>query len=288
MSVSVESFFHQQSATFCYLVWCTQTKSAMLIDAPADFDLPSGTLSYQTAEQIIAFINKQYLVLEWVLETHAHADHITAASYIKQQLHTQHPCRLATGHGIIEVQQHFSVLYAIDMPCNGSPFEHLFNDGDSFMLGKCSVEVISVPGHTPDSVCYVVAGNAFVGDTFFMPDSGTARCDFPGGSAKALYQSLQKILSLPDNTVLWMCHDYQPNGRQLANKTTVQTQQASNIHIQEGEQAFINTRQNRDQGLNAPKLLHPAIQMNIRAGQLPPTQQTNSQRYLRVPLTVLL
>ena len=173
------------------------------------------------------------------------------------------------------------------MPCDGSPFEQLFNDNDNFMLGESNVTVIATPGHTPDSVCYLVAGNAFVGDTFFMPDSGTARCDFPGGSAKQLYQSLQRILSLPDQTILWMCHDYQPNGRELANKTTVAQQRKSNIHLQNTEQDYIHTRQTRDATLNAPALLHPAIQMNIRAGQLPQVQQ-NEQRYLTIPLTVLL
>lgn len=286
MAVSVESFFHQQSATFCYLVWCSQTKSAMLIDSPADFDLPSGTLSYQTADQIIAFIHEQHLILEWLLETHAHADHITAASYIKQQLHAQHPCKLATGRDITQVQQHFAQLYNIDMPCDGSPFEQLFDDTDCFSLGANTVRVLTTAGHTPDSVCYVVAGNAFVGDTLFMPDSGTARCDFPGGSAKTLYQSLLKILALPDETILWMCHDYQPDGRPLANKTTVMQQREHNIHLQAGEQAFINTRESRDKNLNVPKLLHPAIQMNIAAGQLP-KQLVGENRYLRIPLTVL-
>ncbi|MBE0459700.1 MAG: MBL fold metallo-hydrolase [Pseudoalteromonas prydzensis] len=287
MSILVESFFHQQSATFSYLVSCSVTKAAMLIDSPADFNAASGILSFNTANDIIRHIDENKLLLEWVLETHAHADHITAASYIKQQLGTTHPCKLATGSKITQVQQHFSRLYDIDMPCDGSPFEQLFNDNDNFMLGESNVTVIATPGHTPDSVCYLVAGNAFVGDTFFMPDSGTARCDFPGGSAKQLYQSLQRILSLPDQTILWMCHDYQPNGRELANKTTVAQQRKSNIHLQANEQDYIQTRQTRDATLNVPALLHPAIQMNIRAGQLPQAKQ-NEQRYLTIPLTVLL
>ena len=155
------------------------------------------------------------------------------------------------------------------------------------MLGEYKVTVIATPGHTPDSVCYLIEGNLFVGDTFFMPDSGTARCDFPGGSAKQLYHSLQRILALPDQTTLWMCHDYQPNGRELANKTTVMQQRNSNIHLQANEQDYIQTRQTRDASLNVPALLHPAIQMNIRAGQLPQAKQ-NEQRYLTIPLTVLL
>ncbi|CAM4109459.1 MBL fold metallo-hydrolase [Pseudoalteromonas ostreae] len=286
MAISIKSFFHPQSATFTYLVSCQTTKSAMLIDVPADFDATSGTLSFQTADEIIAHINDNQLILEWVLESHAHADHITAASYIKQQLAPRNPCKLATGSKITQVQQYFSRLYNIDMPCDGSPFEQLFNDNDNFMLGEYNVTVIATPGHTPDSVCYLVAGNLFVGDTFFMPDSGTARCDFPGGSAKQLYHSLQQILALPDQTILWMCHDYQPNGRELANKTTVWQQRNSNIHLQNTEQDYIQTRQTRDATLNAPALLHPAIQMNIRAGQLPQAQQ-NNQRYLTLPLTVL-
>ncbi|MFU2509267.1 MBL fold metallo-hydrolase [Pseudoalteromonas sp. ASV78] len=287
MSILVESFFHQQSATFSYLVSCSLTKAAMLIDSTADFDAASGILSFKTANDIIRHIAANELVLEWILESHAHADHITAASYIKQQLAPSHPCKLATGSKITQVQQHFSRLYDIDMPCDGSPFEQLFNDNDNFMLGEYNVTVIATPGHTPDSVCYLVEGNLFVGDTFFMPDSGTARCDFPGGSAKQLYHSLQRILALPDQTILWMCHDYQPNGRELANKTTVAQQRNSNIHLQNTEQGYIQTRQTRDATLNAPALLHPAIQMNIRAGQLPQAQQ-NAQRYLTIPLTVLL
>ncbi|BDF94723.1 MBL fold metallo-hydrolase [Pseudoalteromonas sp. KAN5] len=288
MSILVESFFHQQSATFTYLVCCQTTKSAMLIDAPADFDAASGTLSFQTADDIISHINDNRLVLEWILESHAHADHITAASYIKQQLASYHPCKLATSEKIIQVQEHFSRLYAIDMPCDGRPFEQLFSDSDNFKLGEFNVTVLATPGHTPDSVCYLIDGNLFVGDTFFMPDSGTARCDFPGGSAKELYQSLQRILALPDETVLWMCHDYQPNGRPLANKTSVREQRVSNIHLQKiSEKDYITTRNERDATLDVPKLLHPAIQMNIRAGQLPPAH-SNNQHYLTIPLTVLL
>lgn len=286
MSILVESFFHQQSATFTYLVSCNTTKATMLIDSAADFDGASGTLNFQTADEIIHHIHENNLVLKWILESHAHADHITAASYIKQQLGSTHPCKLATSSKITVVQQHFSRLYAIDMLCDGSPFERLFNDNDCFQLGLNTVTVLATPGHTPDSVCYLVNGNVFVGDTFFMPDSGTARCDFPGGSAKELYHSLQRILALPDETVLWMCHDYQPNGRELANKTTVAQQRKSNIHLQNTEQDYIHTRQARDATLNTPTLLHPAIQMNIRAGQLPQAHQ-NEQCYLTIPLTVL-
>ncbi|CAM3941825.1 MULTISPECIES: MBL fold metallo-hydrolase [Pseudoalteromonas] len=287
MSILVESFFHQQSATFTYLVSCRLTKTAMLIDSVADFNVASGVLSFKTANDIIHHIAENELILEWILESHAHADHITAASYIKQQLGSSHPCKLATGSKITQVQQHFSRLYDIDMPCDGSQFERLFNDNEHFMLGELRVTVIATPGHTPDSVCYLVEGNLFVGDTFFMPDSGTARCDFPGGSAKQLYDSLQRILALPDQTTLWMCHDYQPNGRQLANRTTVAQQRKNNIHLQSTEQDYISTRQTRDASLNVPALLHPAIQMNIRAGQLPQVQH-NAQRYLTIPLTVLL
>ncbi|NMM40507.1 MBL fold metallo-hydrolase [Pseudoalteromonas arctica] len=285
MSILVESFFHQQSATFSYLVSCQITKSTMLIDPPADFDAPSGTLSFSTANDIIIYINENQLALEWILESHAHADHITAASYIKQRLASQHPCKIATGSKITQVQQHFSRLYDIEMPCDGSQFEQLFNDNDSFKLGEQEVTILETPGHTPDSVCYLIAGNLFVGDTFFMPDSGTARCDFPGGSAKALYASLQRILALPDNTILWMCHDYQPNGRPLANKSSVIEQRTTNIHLQTNEQDYITARNSRDATLSVPKLLHPAIQMNIRAGQLP---QQNTQAFVSIPLTVLL
>lgn len=284
MPIAVKSFFHKQSATFTYLVSCLDTHSAMLIDPPADFDAPSATLTFTTANQIIDYVKTHKLTLEWILETHAHADHITAASYIKQQLKTEHPCKLGTGKGITQVQAYFSRLYHLDMPCDGSPFDRLFNDGECFKLGNTHFDVVSTPGHTPDSVSYLIEGNLFVGDTFFMPDSGTARCDFPGGSAKELYASLQKVLALPDNTIMWMCHDYQPYGRELANKTTVQAQRLTNVHLQQSEHAYIETREKRDATLSSPQLLHPAIQMNIRAGQLPhPTRSL-----LTIPLTVLL
>lgn len=284
MPIAVKSFFHKQSATFTYLVSCLDTHSAMLIDPPADFDAPSATLTFTTANQIIDYVKTHKLTLEWILETHAHADHITAASYIKQQLKTEHPCKLGTGKGITQVQAYFSRLYHLDMPCDGSPFDRLFNDGECFKLGNTHFDVVSTPGHTPDSVSYLIEGNLFVGDTFFMPDSGTARCDFPGGSAKELYASLQKVLALPDNTIMWMCHDYQPYGRELANKTTVQAQRLTNVHLQQSEHSYIETREKRDATLSSPQLLHPAIQMNIRAGQLPhPTRSL-----LTIPLTVLL
>lgn len=282
MTVSIHHFFHQQSATLCYLVVCKASNHAMLIDAPADFDLPSGELSFATAKQIIDFIAHHKLTLEWIVETHAHADHISAASYIKQQLKQYHPCKLGTGERICEVQKHFSELYQLDFVPNGAPFDYLFAHQTQFALGELTIDVIATPGHTPDSVCYHVAGNAFVGDTFFMPDSGTARCDFPGGSAEELYQSLQRILALPDDTQLWMCHDYQPNGRDLAFVSTVAQQRLTNVHLQQGKQAFIKTRENRDKQLAVPKLLHPAIQLNIRAGMIP-----NNMQFLSIPLSVL-
>tara|TARA_B100000929_G_scaffold67762_1_gene51716 strand:+ start:1689 stop:2552 length:864 start_codon:yes stop_codon:yes gene_type:complete len=287
MALRIHSFFHQQSATLCYLVSCENTKQCLLIDAPADFDMPSGELSFTTANEIISFIKTEQLTLQWLLETHAHADHITAASYIKQQLQATHPCKLGTGEGITQVQKHFSQLYNLDMPCNGEPFDALFANKAQFKLGNYMVDVIATPGHTPDSVCYHIDGNVFVGDTFFMPDSGTARCDFPGGSAGELYDSLQQILAFPDDTVLWMCHDYQPDGRPLANKTTVKEQREQNIHLKGDKQDFIATRENRDATLAVPKLLHPAIQLNIRAGQYPSKTDTQ-QHYLAIPLTVLL
>ncbi|WP_462177459.1 MBL fold metallo-hydrolase [Pseudoalteromonas gelatinilytica] len=287
MALRIHSFFHQQSATLCYLVSCENTKQCLLIDAPADFDMSSGELSFTTANEIISYIKTEQLTLQWLLETHAHADHITAASYIKQQLQDTHPCKLGTGEGITQVQQHFSQLYNLDMPCNGEPFDALFADKAQFQLGDYTVDVIATPGHTPDSVCFHIDGNVFVGDTFFMPDSGTARCDFPGGSASELYDSLQRILAFPDDTLLWMCHDYQPDGRPLANKTTVKEQREQNIHLKGDKQRFIETREGRDATLAVPKLLHPSIQLNIRAGQYPSKTDTQ-QHYLAIPLTVLL
>ncbi|WP_404339394.1 MBL fold metallo-hydrolase [Pseudoalteromonas mariniglutinosa] len=287
MALCIHSFFHQQSATICYLVACQASKQAMLIDAPADFDLANGELSFSTAHTIINYINDNAFSLQWIVETHTHADHISAASYLQQKLQPSHPCQLGIGEGICLVQQYFSQLYALEMPCNGAPFDHLFTDQSQFQLGEYTVEVLATAGHTLDSVCYLIAGNAFVGDTFFMPDSGTARCDFPGGSAIQLYESLQRILALPDETQLWMCHDYQPAGRKLAHQTTVAEQRAHNIHMQGNKAHYIRSREQRDATLSVPKLLHPAIQMNIRAGQLPAVN-TNKQRFLTIPLTVLL
>lgn len=281
MSVQIHHFFHQPSSTFTYVVYDSVTLKAMIIDPVLDFDLASGTLSTNTAETILAFIDSHHLDVEWILETHAHADHLTSAQYFKRQL----GAKLAMGQNITQVQQHFANTLELNIKTDGSQYDHLFHDGETFKLGQLQVQVMSTPGHTSDSVCYIVQGNAFVGDTLFMPDSGTARCDFPGGDANQLYHSICQIFELGDETNLYMCHDYQPNGRELYWKTTVSEQKKYNIHLKNHTTAhdFVQIRRTRDAGLAVPKLLYPSIQVNINAGLIPLKDSQNS--FIKIPLT---
>lgn len=283
--ISIKMFFHQASSTISYVVFDGASGEAMIIDSALDYTAHSGKLWTDFADQQIAYIEQNKLNLEWILETHAHADHISAAHYLKSKLGG----KIAAGAGIKQVQTTFIEFFNLspeEHASDGSQFDRLFEDSDSFMLGDNPVEVISTPGHTNDSVTYLVNDNAFVGDTLFMPDAGTARCDFPGGSANVLFDSIKKLHALPAHITLWMCHDYQPEGRELKYKCTVEQSRTHNIHVNQGVECedFVLLRESRDETLDIPQLLYPSVQLNISAGQLP-NKQSNGMRYIKQPLS---
>lgn len=279
----VKAFFDAATFTVTYVVSDPATRRAAIIDPVLDFDSASGRTSTASADQVVAYVDKNRLTIDWILETHVHADHISGAPYLKERLGGQ----TAIGRGVTAVQSTFKGVFNLaDLATDGSQFDHLFNDGDTFQIGNISGRVIATPGHTPACVTYVIDDTAYVGDTLFMPDFGTSRTDFPGGSAAQLYGSIQKILALPDNTRLYMCHDYKAPGRdEFAWETTVAAQRDGNIHINKSvsEKSFVETRENRDRQLGMPKLLLPAIQVNIRAGRLP-DPENNDIRYLKIPI----
>jgi len=283
--ISINAFFHQASSTISYVVYEEASRETMIIDSALDYTAYSGKLWSEFADQQIAFIRSNSLKVSWILETHAHADHISAAHYLKSQVGG----KIAAGAGIVHVQRTFVDFFDLpkeQIPADGSQFDCLFEDGDVFLLGSTEVKVLSTPGHTNDSVTYLVKGNAFVGDTLFMPDGGTARCDFPGGSAEVLYASIERLHQLADETVLWMCHDYQPNGRALEYSCTVAQSKQNNIHIRTGIscQAFVRLRESRDETLDIPRLLYPSVQLNINAGELPP-KAVNGKRFIKQPIS---
>lgn len=284
MTVSVNSFFHQATGTASYVVVDSSQKYAVVIDSVLDLEMGSGKVSSSIADQQLAFIKSYNLQLVWILETHAHADHLTAAHYIKSN--TQ--AAVVIGEGILQVQQHFSGLFskhpALAEDANG--FDYLVKDQEVLTFGESEIQVLSTPGHTDDSVSYLIHNNLFVGDTLFMPDGGTARCDFPGGNAEKLWHSIEKIHNLDGNTRIWVCHDYQPEGREVQIQTTVADSRAHNIHINQHTQkeAYIKMRNTRDKGLPAPKLLYPSLQVNLWGGLLPAPNE-NGKRYLSIPLT---
>lgn len=281
MSLQVESFYHQVSFTFSHVLWDDQTLHAAIIDPCLDFDIHTCSSHTHFIDQIINFVEKKDLRLQWILETHAHADHLTAAAYLKQQLGGQ----TGIGEGIINAQQTFKGVYGLpNLATDGSQFDQNFSDGEIFTLGQLSIKVMATPGHTDDSISYVVEDSVFIGDTLFSPDYGTARTDFPGGDARVLYQSIQKLLSLPANTKLFLCHDYPPQSRRPQPYFTV-TQQINNLHIRDviDEKSFATERETRDQSLAAPKLIIPSVQINIQAGEFP-TPDKNGQTFLKFPL----
>lgn len=284
MQPIVKAFYHHNSSTLTYLVTDPTTRISAIIDPALDFDLPSGKITTTSADEIIAHVHAEQLTVKWLLETHAHADHLSAADYLKQQL----GAKTAIGEGIRFVQKTFKTVFNLPsgFATDGSQFDTLLNDGDTLPLGELSIAVLATPGHTSDCVTYVIGQQAFIGDTLFMPDSGTSRCDFPGGDAGLLYDSIRKIYALGDETVLWICHDYQPDGRELAYRTTVAEQKANNRHLSDktSRTQFVDIRQGRDSTLNVPKLLYPAVQVNIRAGQLPEPED-NQVAYLKLPLS---
>jgi glyoxylase-like metal-dependent hydrolase (beta-lactamase superfamily II) len=280
----ITAFFDEPTNTVSYLVADPASRAAAVIDPVLDFDLASGRIATRSAERILAAARDKDLTIEWVLETHVHADHLSAADVIRQAS----GAKIGIGEGIRDVQSEFVPLFgADDVRADGGDFDRLFADGEVLLLGDLSVEVIATPGHTPACVSYRLGDAAFVGDTLFMPDYGTARTDFPGGDAARLYRSIRRILSLPRETRLFMCHDYKAPGRdEFAWETTVGDELDRNVHIGDGvsEDAFVAMREARDATLCAPKLLYPSIQVNIRAGKLPPAEQDGS-RYLRIPLS---
>ena len=284
MQPIVTPFFHAQSNTYTYVLRDPNGSTAAVIDPCLDFDSKSGRTGLTTIRRVFDFIVAEGLELAWILETHAHADHLSAAHWLKAQ---RPAARLAIGQGICEVQTVFSTIFSLGerFPVDGSQFDHLFADGERFAVGTLEAEVIATPGHTNDSVSYRVGDALFVGDSLFMPDAGTARCDFPGGSAARLYQSIQRLYQLPDATRVFVCHDYGPNNRAVACETTIAAQKATNIHVcsQIDEAEFVRLRQARDVTLEMPTLMLPAIQVNIRAGALP-EPEANGVRYLKLPL----
>ena len=278
----VRSWFHAATNTACHLVLDPQTRHCALVDSVLDFDYASGRTGTAFADAIIDYIRAEGLQLDWLLETHAHADHLSAAAYIQRQLGG----RIGIGEHIRDVQKVFGALFHDPgIPTDGKPFDHLFADGECFAIGDLQARVMHTPGHTPACVVYVVGDCAFVGDTLFMPDYGTARCDFPGGDAHQLYRSVQRIFELPPQTRLYLCHDYMPGGREARWVCTVDEQRHGNVQIHEGigEQDFVSFRKQRDARLGMPALIMPSIQVNVRAGRLP-EPEANGTRYLKVPI----
>lgn len=283
---TVQSFHHADSGTWSYVVSDPAGDAAAIIDPVLDYDPKSGRTSMGTADALIAHVRAKGLRLQWILETHAHADHLSAAPYLQRELGG----RIAIGAGIREVQATFKPIFNLepDFATDGSQFDHLFADGEAFALGSITARVIATPGHTNDSVSYLVGDALFTGDSLFMPDGGTARCDFPGGDAGKLFQSIQRLYSLPDDTRVFVCHDYAPGGRPVACETSIGEQKRSNIHVRAGvhEIDYVKLRRARDATLAMPVLMLPAVQVNIRAGQLPPAED-NGIRYLKIPLDKL-
>ncbi|MCP2671941.1 MBL fold metallo-hydrolase [Maricaulaceae bacterium EIL42A08] len=283
----VEAFFDEATFTVSYVVSDPSTKKAAIIDSVLDYDPKSGRTRKDSADAVIAFVREQGLDVDWILETHVHADHLSAAPYIKEQLGGE----LAIGANITTVQDVFGKVFnaGTEFQRDGSQFDHLFKDGEQFAIGSIEAKAIHTPGHTPACMTFVIGDAGFVGDTLFMPDYGTARCDFPGGDARTLYRSIQKIFALPDETRLFMCHDYKAPGRDdYAWETTVGEQKAKNIHVGAGktEEDFVKMRTERDATLAMPVLILPSVQINMRAGELPPAED-NGTRYMKIPIDTL-
>jgi glyoxylase-like metal-dependent hydrolase (beta-lactamase superfamily II) len=285
----VEGFFDPATSTVSYLVLDLATRHCALVDSVLDYDPKSGHTATTSADKLIARVAELNAKVDWILETHVHADHLTAAPYLKENLGG----KIGIGSQIATVQEVFGALFntGSDMARDGSQFDHLFTNDESFAIGTLQCRTLHTPGHTPACMTYVVSDGeetaAFVGDTLFMPDYGTARCDFPGGDARTLFQSINKVLSLPANTLLYMCHDYQPGGREVQFISTVADQRAHNVHVRNGisEAAFVAMRTKRDASMEMPTLILPSVQVNMRAGHFP-EPEANGTRYLKIPLNV--
>lgn len=285
-NMHVEPFFDPVTGTVTYVVADRAARRAAVVDPVLDYDFKSGHTLTTSVDRVLAYLGEQQLAVDWILETHAHADHLSAAAYLKERVGG----RIAIGERIREVQAVFKRLFNLErgfLP-DGSQFDHLFTDGERFGIGALEARALWVPGHTPADMAYAVGGVVFVGDTLFMPDVGSARADFPGGDARQLYRSMQRLLALPPETVMYVCHDYPPGERAPAWQTTVAAQRAGNIHVRDGidEAAFVAMREARDATLEMPTLILPSIQVNVRAGHMPPPDD-NGVSYLRIPLNAL-
>jgi glyoxylase-like metal-dependent hydrolase (beta-lactamase superfamily II) len=283
----IKAFFDEATFTVTYVVHDADTGRAAIIDSVLDYDPASGRTSFSSADEVLAYVAEKGLVVDWHLETHAHADHLSAAPYLQQKLGG----KIAIGEHIVNVQETFGKLFnaGTEFQRDGSDFDQLWKDGDRFGIGNLQVTVLHVPGHTPACIAYVIGDAVFVGDTMFMPDYGTARADFPGGDARTLYRSAMRLLSLPPETRLFMCHDYLPEGRKdYVWETTVEAERKGNIHIHDGvsEDQFVAMREARDKTLAMPRLILPSVQVNMRAGHLPPAED-NGVTYLKIPVNAV-
>jgi len=281
--VDVKGFFDPETGTVSYVVSDPKTRRAAVIDSVLSFDPKSGRTSTSRADAVVAFVRESALTVDWLLETHVHADHLSALPYLKRQLGGQ----TGIGANLPAVQKAFKDIFNVerDFHLDGRQFDHLFADNEAFLVGTVPGRVMLTPGHTPACVSYLIDDAVFVGDTLFMPDSGTARCDFPGGDAATLYRSIKRLYTLPPETRMFICHDYQPGGRAPAFETTVAEQRASNIHIRDEttEEQFVALRTARDRTLSMPVLILPSVQVNIRAGEMPPAED-NGVTYLKIPV----
>ena len=281
----VESFFDTDTNTVSYVVIDPGTRHCAVVDSVLDYDPAAGRTRYHSAQRLVDYVHEHDLIVEWLLETHVHADHLSAAPWIQQQVGG----KLAIGSHIRTVQNTFGKIFnaGSEFARDGSQFDHLFEDGEHYRVGNLEAVALHTPGHTPACMSHLIGDAVFVGDTLFMPDYGTARCDFPGGDARTLYRSVRKLLALPGSTRMFLCHDYLPEGRdQYHWETTVEEQRRANIHVHDGvdEDQFVAMRENRDAGLDMPRLILPSVQVNMRAGHLPPAED-NGVHYLKIPLT---
>ncbi len=283
---STQGFHDPDTGTLSYVVHDRESRRAAVIDPVLDYDARSGHTSTRSADRLLAHLAGQKLQVEWILETHAHADHLSAAPYLREHAGG----RIGIGEHIREVQATFAALFNFEpeFAADGSQFDHLFRDGETFRLGNVEARAMFVPGHTPADVAYLIDGAAFVGDTLFMPDVGSARADFPGGDARRLYRSIRRLLALPPDTAIHVCHDYPPKTRDAAWQTSVAEQKQKNIHVHDGigEDEFVAMREARDRTLGAPTLILPSLQVNVRGGELP-RADANGTAYLRIPLNAL-
>ncbi|MGI1677865.1 MAG: MBL fold metallo-hydrolase [Cellvibrionaceae bacterium] len=283
LAPEIAPFYDKDTNTFSYVVRDPSSPACAVIDSVLDFDYPSGAIHYYGADAIINYIKEHQLTLEWLIETHVHADHLSAAPYIQEQLGG----KLAIGEHVITVQNTFGKIFneGTEFERNGSQFDHLFTDGEEYSIGNLKAKTIHTPGHTPACMVHIIGDAAFVGDTIFMPDGGTARADFPGGSAEVLFDSIQKVLSLPAQTRLFMCHDYCPEGRELEYQTSISEELEKNIHVNKkiSKKEFVAMREKRDKTLDMPRLILPSLQVNMRAGHFP-EPENNDLVYLKIPV----